>query len=80
MESVGEEEVRGSLAQLERKELIRAARPPAVEGQAEYSFWHVLIRDVAYAQVPRTSRSAATGRPPSGSRTSPVTAWPTGPS
>ena len=27
-------------------------------GQAEYTFWHVLTRDVAYAQLPRASRAA----------------------
>jgi class 3 adenylate cyclase/tetratricopeptide (TPR) repeat protein len=57
MEGAAEAEVRGGLAQLERRELIRAARRSAVEDEAEYSFWHVLISDVAYAQIPRTSRS-----------------------
>jgi class 3 adenylate cyclase/tetratricopeptide (TPR) repeat protein len=57
MDGVGEEELRRGLAQLERKELIRAVRLSAVEGELEYSFWHALIRDVAYAQIPRTSRS-----------------------
>ena len=57
MEGMGEEEVRRGLAQLERRELIRAARLSAVEDESEHSFWHVLIRDVAYAQIPRTSRS-----------------------
>jgi tetratricopeptide (TPR) repeat protein len=57
MEGLDGEEVRRSLAELERKELIRAARLSAVEDDAEHSFWHVLIRDVAYAQLPRTSRS-----------------------
>jgi class 3 adenylate cyclase/tetratricopeptide (TPR) repeat protein len=56
MSGVGEEAVRNGLRQLERKELIRAARLSAVEDEAEYSFWHALIRDVAYAQIPRTSR------------------------
>jgi tetratricopeptide (TPR) repeat protein len=53
----GQEEVRVGLAQLQRKELIRPARLSAVEGELEYSFWHGLIRDVAYAQIPRASRS-----------------------
>jgi class 3 adenylate cyclase/tetratricopeptide (TPR) repeat protein len=57
MGGVDEEEVRGGLAQLQRKELIRAAALSAVEGELEYSFWHALIRDVAYAQIPRASRS-----------------------
>jgi tetratricopeptide (TPR) repeat protein len=53
----GEEEVRRGLEQLHRKELIRAARRSAVEGEPEYSFWHALVQEVAYAQIPRTSRS-----------------------
>jgi hypothetical protein len=80
MEGSAEDEVRRGLAELERKELIRAVRLSAVEDEAEYSFWHVLVRDVAYAQSPGPAVLAATGRPPGGSRTSPVIAWPTGPS
>jgi class 3 adenylate cyclase/tetratricopeptide (TPR) repeat protein len=57
MGDVGEEEVRAGLAELERKELIRAARRSSVEDEPEYSFWHGLVRDVAYAQLPRTGRS-----------------------
>src|SRR5438093_3627120 len=26
-------------------------------GEAEYAFWHILVRDVAYAQIPRTVRA-----------------------
>ncbi len=57
MGGADKEEVRSGLAELQRKELIRAVRRSAVEGELEYSFWHGLIRDVAYAQIPRTSRS-----------------------
>jgi tetratricopeptide (TPR) repeat protein len=57
MGSISQEKVRVGLAQLQRKELIRATRLSAVEGELEYSFWHALIRDVAYAQIPRASRS-----------------------
>src|SRR5919201_666854 len=28
-----------------------------MEGESEYGFWHALVRDVAYAQIPRTARS-----------------------
>jgi predicted ATPase len=28
-----------------------------VEDEVEYTFWHALIRDVVYAQIPRTGRS-----------------------
>ena len=29
-----------------------------MQGEAEYAFWHILTRDVAYAQLPRASRAA----------------------
>jgi class 3 adenylate cyclase/tetratricopeptide (TPR) repeat protein len=44
------------LHELERKELIRAAKVSSVEGQTEYAFWHAVVRDVAYAQIPRAGR------------------------
>jgi len=28
-----------------------------MKGQAEYVFWHALVRDVAYAQIPRVARA-----------------------
>jgi class 3 adenylate cyclase/tetratricopeptide (TPR) repeat protein len=46
------------LHELVRKELVRPARTSTVQGQAEYSFWHALVRDVAYAQIPRAGRAA----------------------
>jgi class 3 adenylate cyclase/tetratricopeptide (TPR) repeat protein len=57
MGGAGEEQAGAMLAQLEGKQLIRAVRPSAVEGQAEYTFWHAFIRDVAYAQIPRSGRA-----------------------
>ena len=27
-----------------------------MEGESEYSFWHLLVRDVAYGQIPRAER------------------------
>jgi len=56
MGSRGEDEVRDGLALLERRQLLRAVRPSAVEGELEYGFWHALVRDVAYAQIPRSGR------------------------
>ncbi len=50
--------VRDVLHQLARKELVRPARTSSVEGEAEYVFWHALIRDVAYGQIPRAQRAA----------------------
>ena len=61
LESIGErshEDVREGLHQLARKELLRPARLSSVEGQTEFSFWHALIRDVAYGQIPRSARVA----------------------
>jgi class 3 adenylate cyclase/tetratricopeptide (TPR) repeat protein len=52
-----EPEVRVGLHELSRKELIRPARVSSVEGEAEYSFWHALVRDVAYVQIPRAQRA-----------------------
>src|SRR3990170_3826121 len=45
------------LHELARKELVRRARSSSVGGQAEYAFWHALVRDVAYGQIPRAARS-----------------------
>jgi class 3 adenylate cyclase/tetratricopeptide (TPR) repeat protein len=46
-----------TLRELSRKELVRPARRSSIEGEAEYAFWHVLARDVAYSQLPRASRA-----------------------
>jgi predicted ATPase/class 3 adenylate cyclase len=52
-----EDEVRQGLHELARKELVRPSRRPSIEGQSEYSFWHILVRDVAYGQIPRAARA-----------------------
>ena len=44
------------LRSLERKEFVRRRRHSSVEGQSEYAFHHVLVRDVAYSQIPRSVR------------------------
>ncbi len=53
-----ESEVADVMHELSRKELVRPSRRSSMEGEAEYAFWHVLARDVAYSQIPRASRSA----------------------
>jgi class 3 adenylate cyclase len=53
-----EASVQQELHELARKELLRPSRTSTVAGQAEYAFWHALVRDVAYAQIPRSSRAA----------------------
>jgi tetratricopeptide (TPR) repeat protein len=49
--------VREQLRELLRKELVRPARASSVEGEDEFSFWHALVRDVAYGQIPRAARA-----------------------
>jgi class 3 adenylate cyclase len=46
------------LRSLVRKEFIRRERRSSVGGEQEYSFAHALVRDVAYAQIPRSERAA----------------------
>ena len=50
--------VAGTLRELSRKELVRPARRSSIEDEAEYAFWHILARDVAYGQLPRASRAS----------------------
>jgi len=42
---------------LERKEFVRRERLSSVASETEYAFRHVLVRDVAYGQVPRALRA-----------------------
>jgi class 3 adenylate cyclase/tetratricopeptide (TPR) repeat protein len=51
-------EVELTLHELARKELVRPARTSSMQGEQEYGFWHLLVRDVCYAQIPRSSRAA----------------------
>ncbi|HEU0245691.1 MAG TPA: adenylate/guanylate cyclase domain-containing protein [Gaiellaceae bacterium] len=51
-------EVEQALHELARKELVRPVRTSSMEGEAEYGFWHLLVRDVCYQQIPRAARAA----------------------
>jgi hypothetical protein len=51
-----------ALHRLERKEFVRRERRPSVAGESEYAFGHLLVRDVAYSQVPRARRSGSADR------------------
>ena len=42
---------------LERKQFVQRARRSSVQGEAEYAFHHILVRDVAYGQIPRAARA-----------------------
>src|SRR5215218_4750335 len=50
-------DVEAGLAELERKQVVQRARTTSVQHQDEYVFWHALVRDVAYAQIPRAGRA-----------------------
>jgi class 3 adenylate cyclase/tetratricopeptide (TPR) repeat protein len=50
-------EVEHALHELARKELVRPVRTPSMHGQQEHSFWHALVRDVCYGQIPRHGRA-----------------------
>ncbi len=42
---------------LERKEFVQRARRSSVAGDVEFAFLHILVRDVAYGQIPRARRA-----------------------
>jgi len=52
-----QDELERALHELARKELVRPARSSSMAGETEYAFWHLLVRDVAYAQIPRAARA-----------------------
>lgn len=45
------------LGSLERRDLIRRDTTSIIEGEPQFSFTHVLIRDVAYGLLPRADRA-----------------------
>src|SRR5712691_10990195 len=49
--------VRAALHSLERKDFVRRERRSSVEQDEEYAFRHLLVRDVAYGQIPRSARA-----------------------
>jgi class 3 adenylate cyclase/tetratricopeptide (TPR) repeat protein len=42
---------------MQQKEFVQRARRSSVEGETEFSFKHLLVRDVAYGQIPRAERA-----------------------
>jgi tetratricopeptide (TPR) repeat protein len=57
---VGERErddARRDLNELVHREFVRPVRVSSIEGEEEFSFWHALVRDVAYQQIPRAPRA-----------------------
>jgi len=50
-------DVEQTLHSLVRKEFVRRERRSSVGGETEYAFRHILVSDVAYAQIPRGERA-----------------------
>jgi class 3 adenylate cyclase/tetratricopeptide (TPR) repeat protein len=51
------DEVRRDLNELVHREFVRPIRVASIEGEDELAFWHGLVRDVAYGQIPRAPRA-----------------------
>jgi class 3 adenylate cyclase/tetratricopeptide (TPR) repeat protein len=45
------------LHELERREMLRRDRQSVVAGERQFAFRHLLVRDVAYGQIPRARRA-----------------------
>ena len=45
------------MAALAERDFVRPVVAPAMEGEVEYLFWHALVRDVAYGQLPLKVRA-----------------------
>ncbi|MFN2488165.1 MAG: hypothetical protein ABR529_00170, partial [Actinomycetota bacterium] len=50
-------EIGARLHELERGRFVRRARRSSVGAESEYAFLHLLVRDVAYGQIPRAARA-----------------------
>jgi class 3 adenylate cyclase len=50
------DEVLRCLEALERREVVRQSLSSSVEGEHEFAFRHVLVRDAAYSRIPRSVR------------------------
>ncbi len=55
--AVDQRETNERLHQLVAAGFVRRVRTSSVGGQSEYAFLHVLVRDVAYEQIPRAQRT-----------------------
>ena len=55
----GNGDISAALLQLERKGLVFARPVSTIAGQVEYMFKHALVRDVAYASLPKSRRARA---------------------
>ncbi|HSS68133.1 MAG TPA: AAA family ATPase [Nocardioidaceae bacterium] len=56
IEGLESDAVDPALADLAHRELTRSLEPSTMLGEAEFAFWHALLRDVAYSFLPRAAR------------------------
>jgi class 3 adenylate cyclase/tetratricopeptide (TPR) repeat protein len=56
MDGRTEGEIQARLHDLSKQELVRPIRASTIAGDSEFAFWHLLVRDVAYEQIPRAER------------------------
>ena len=56
MSGLRSEQVERRLGELQFRELVRPQPRSTVADQSQYAFWHSLVRDVVYAQIPRAAR------------------------
>jgi class 3 adenylate cyclase/tetratricopeptide (TPR) repeat protein len=57
MSGIDRYQAEAHLHALERREMLRRERRSSVAADTEYAFRHVLMRDVAYGQIPRAQRA-----------------------
>jgi class 3 adenylate cyclase/tetratricopeptide (TPR) repeat protein len=50
-------QIEPALSELTRRDLVRESRTTSLAGEHEYVFKHILIRDVAYGQLPKKLRA-----------------------
>jgi class 3 adenylate cyclase/tetratricopeptide (TPR) repeat protein len=55
--AVDRRELEERLHRLERKQFVRRERRSSVAGETQYAFAQLLVRDVAYGEIPRTARA-----------------------
>jgi class 3 adenylate cyclase/tetratricopeptide (TPR) repeat protein len=55
--ALGGSDVEQRLHALERRDFVARAQRSSVAGETEYVFRHILVRDVAYGQIPRAPRA-----------------------
>jgi class 3 adenylate cyclase/tetratricopeptide (TPR) repeat protein len=56
LDGLDEEQITGALEALEGRDVVRGQTPSSIGGELQYTFKHVLIRDVAYARIPKRRR------------------------